>query len=64
MTSEIRQTHPHEAFVGQVVSWAGHDGETLSGVVQQFNPEIGKLIVKTDEGMKAVAVTSLDQYEP
>ena len=63
MTSEIRQTHPHDAFVGKVVSWAGPDGETLTGVVQQFNPEIGKLIVRTDEGMKAVAPSRLDQYE-
>jgi len=62
MSSAPHQTHPHEAHIGQVVTWAGHDGETLTGVVHGYNAEIGKFIVKTDEGMKAVAPATVDQF--
>lgn len=55
--------HPHEAYVGRDVSFAGPDGSTLEGTVTSFNPSIGKLIVKTDEGMKSVKAEELDQYE-
>lgn len=55
--------HPHEAYVGRDVSWANADGETISGTVKSFNGDIGKLIVHTDEGMKAVRAETLDQFD-
>ena len=58
------QTSPGAVRIGQMVSWAGPDGETITGIVQQYNPEIGKLIVKTDDGIKAVPVGHLDPPEP
>jgi hypothetical protein len=65
MTSISTPKTTHGAVqIGQVVSWAGPDGETISGTVQQYNPEIGKLIVKTDDGIKAVPLGRLDPPEP
>jgi len=58
--TEPAAPHPAEAQVGKEVSWMGPEGETIEGKVTSWNPAIGKLIVKTSEGMKAVHPDSLD----
>lgn len=55
--------HPHEKWAGREVSWQGPEGDTLEGTVLRYNPEIGKLIVQTPDGPKAVLADKLDQYE-
>ena len=56
------EAHPAEAFVGRGVSWAGPEGDSIDGVVTSFNKDLGKLIVKTPEGMRAVKLEQLDQH--
>jgi hypothetical protein len=64
MAGASPQTAPDWARHGDHVTWPGPDGHTLSGVVQQYNAAIGKLIVRTDEGLKAVPLAALDPPEP
>lgn len=59
---EAPVAHPHEKWVGKGVSWQGREGETLEGTVAGFNRDIGKLLVDTPEGRKAVLPETLDQY--
>ena len=58
--AENKKNSDAQSHVGQPVSWMGKDGETLSGTVTSFNADLGKLIVKTDDGMKAVNPEQLD----
>jgi len=52
----------HAQWAGKEVTWADKEGNTLEGTVTSYNPEIGKVIVKTADGHKAVFPEHLDQH--
>jgi hypothetical protein len=55
------EPHPAASWEGKRVSWAGTEGHTLEGTVRRFDPERSRLMVDTDEGLRAVHPSRLDQ---
>ena len=60
-TPEPPKPHPAESFVGRTVTGLDRHGEPFEGTITRWNPDLGKFIVQTSDGMKSIAPRDIDQ---